>query len=168
MEEQRDAAAISTQTHVRPAPQLTASRGHRTYRKAVGESCSANTEDVMSFIWSLPESEAQRGFVDSQIRPVSEIGAVVQRHGYPCNTSPSSPSVCDWVIQVDGPLFSVRYSIDPLRKYVRTANEEPYIDWCNNARARYSKWWPAGKRCDEIKAHAEEPLSPDAGQCDDP
>lgn len=129
--------------------------------------CVASEEDVLSFLWSLPESHAQSRYARARGESDRNIKAVLEHYPSPgCRIhSKYEPLECDWVLLVRGPLFSARYQIHPTRRQVDRVDALSYADSCNRRRAEVAQWWPKDVDCSDILKHAHENISANGGKC---
>lgn len=128
--------------------------------------CVAKEDDVLTFLWSLPESEAQKRYARARGRSLRDIRVTIEDSPRPgCHASKLSPLVCDWSLLVQGPLFSARYLVDPARKQINMVDAVSYQEWCNEHRAKFAQWWPDGVDCAGVLARAAREISTDGGDC---
>lgn len=128
--------------------------------------CVAKEDDVVSFLNSLPESEAQRRYDRARGKSSRGIRIIFEDSPQPgCRSSKFSPLICDWSFLVTGPLFRARYFIDPRRKRIHKVDTLSYDEWCKLQATEAAQWWPAKPDCAGILAQADEDISPGGGDC---
>lgn len=129
--------------------------------------CVANEEDVVSFLWSLPESDAQSAYARAHGKSDRDIKAVLEHYPSPgCGIySKYEPFRCDWVLLVRGPLFSARYQIHPTRRQVDMVDALSYADSCTRRRAEFAQWWPKDIDCSDILKQTRDNISSSGGKC---